>query len=385
MSMLAPPFQLLEMNIISAQDLSQVSKSIKAYAVAWLNPERKLTTQIDPHGHNNPTWNEKFVFRIDDDFLQSDDSSVMIEIYSSTWLRDVLIGTVGVHLNSLIPRSGNRKSKIRFVALQVRRPSGRPQGILNIGVNLVDATLRSMPMYSELSGSAIEYYDITNPKKKNQTENNNYDAKLMMTLQRSQSEKNDSTINDYTYNPDGKNGYGDESESEISVPNPTGRKGVIVNANGSLCSDVGPSPSVVAAAIAKGLYPLPLQMPRKTMNSTSMFEKWPPEKENGGERLNMKMDRWRTIELPPPVYDHLGKDNNSVEQKKVAKPTAKGKGKNQKSRQNGPFSCFGTALGCEISITCGGGNGKKRVGGGNNKPRAVTASELTYDESSYMG
>ncbi|KAI5398275.1 hypothetical protein KIW84_063895, partial [Lathyrus oleraceus] len=172
---------------------------------------------------------------------------------------------------------------------------------------------------------------------------------------------------------------------EISVPNPTGRKGVIVNANGSLCSDVGPSPSVVAAAIAKGLYPLPLQMPRKTMNSTSMFEKWPPEKENGGERLNMKMDRWRTIELPPPVYDHLGKDNNSVEQKKVAKPTAKGKGKNQKSRQNGPFSCFGTALGCEISITCGGGNGKKRVGGGNNKPRAVTASELTYDESSYMG
>ncbi|CAK8563228.1 unnamed protein product [Lathyrus sativus] len=375
MSMLAPPFQLLEINVISAQDLSQVSKSIKAYAVAWLNPDRKLTTQIDPNGHNNPTWNEKFVFRIDEDYLQAEDSTVMIEIYASSWLRDILIGTVGVHLNSLIPRSTNRKSKIRFVALQVRRPSGRPQGILNIGVNLVDATLRSMPMYSELSGSAVEYYDITNPKKSNQMENNNYDAKLI-TLQRSQSEKNDSTISDYTYNPDGKNGY-DESESEIGVP--TGRKGVIVNANGSLCSDVGPSPSVVAAAIAKGLYPMPLQMPRKTMNSTSMFEKLPQEKETGGERLNMKMDRWRMLELPPPVYAHLGENNNNFEQNKASK----GKGKNR-SRGNGPFSCFGTALGCEISITCGGGNRKKRSGGGN-KPRAVTESELTYDESSYMG
>ncbi|CAK8572303.1 unnamed protein product [Lathyrus sativus] len=384
MSMLAPPFQLLEINVISAQDLSQVSKSIKAYAVAWLNPDYKLTTQIDPHGHNNPTWNEKFVFRIDEDYLQAEDSSIMIEIYASSWLRDILIGTVDVHLNSLIPRSANRKSKIRFVALQVRRPSGRPQGILNIGVNLVDATLRSMPMYSELSGSAVEYYDLTNPKKVNQMENNNYDAKLIMTLQRSQSEKNDSTISDYIYNPDGKNGYGDESESEIGVPNPTGRKGVIVNANGSLCSDVGPSPSVVAAAIAKGLYPLPLQMPRKTMNSTSMFEKWPQEKEIGGERLNMKMDRWRTLELPPPVYAHSGENNNSFEQNKAGKPTAKGKRKNQRSRRNGPFSCFGTALGCEISITCGGGNSKKRSGGGN-KPRAITESELTYDESSYMG
>ena len=370
MSMLAPPFQLLEINIISAQDLSPVSKSIKPYAVAWLNPERKLTTQIDPHGHINPTWNEKFVFRVEDDFLQADDSAVVIEIYASGWIRDILIGTVAVHLNSLLPRLTNRKSKIRFVALQVRRPSGRPQGILNIGVNLVDATMRSMPMYSELSSSAVEYYDITNPKKMNQIENNNYDSKILTTLQRSQSEKNDSTINDYTYNPNEKNGYGCESESEIGVP--TGKKGVIMNANGSLCSDVGPSPSVVAAAIAKGLYPLPLQVPRKAVNNT-IFE-------NDDEGLNMNMNRWRSIELPP-VYNHMGNNNksNSSQKKKVVN----GKKKGQNGNGNGLFSCFGTALGCEVSITCGGGHRKKRFDG-NNKPRVITASELTYDESSYI-
>ncbi|XP_004495587.1 uncharacterized protein [Cicer arietinum] len=363
MSMLAPPFHLLEINIISAQDLSPVSKSIKAYAVAWLDPQRKLTTQIDPHAHNNPTWNEKFVFRVDDDFLQSEDSAIVIEIYSSAWLRDILIGTVAVNLNNLLPRLYNRKSKIRFVALQVRRPSGRPQGILNIGVNLVDATMRSMPMYSELSSSAVEYHDLMNPKKiqNHENENNACDSKLM-TLQRSQSEKNDSTINDYTYNPNGKNGYGgvENSESEIGVP--TGKKGVIMNANGSLCSDVGPSPSVVAAAIAKGLYPLPLPVPRKAANP--MFD---------------KMDRWRTMELPV-VYDHLGKNNCNGE-KMGMKQTGEG---NKKGSRQGLFSCFGTALGCEISITCGGGNrnNKKRYDG--TKPRVVTASELSYDGSSYI-
>ncbi|PNX82653.1 hypothetical protein L195_g038684 [Trifolium pratense] len=372
-SMLASPFQLLEINIISAQDLPLVSKSIKAYAVAWLNPERKLTTQADPHGHNNPTWNEKFVFRVEDDFLQCEDSVIMVELYASAWLRDVLIGTVAIHVNNILPRSGNRKSKIRFVALQVRRPSGRPQGILNIGVNLVDATMRSMPMYSELSASDIEYDDIRNPKKHTQTEKGNYDSN-MMTLQRSQSEKNDSTINDYTYNPDGKNGYYDESESEIGVP--TGKKGVIVNANGSLCSDVGPSPSVVAAAIAKGLYPLPMQMTRRTVNQSPMFEKWPPEKQHGGEMLNTRMDnRWRAIELPG-AYDNNNNNNNG--EKDVVKQT--GKGKNGR-KGDGLFSCFGTVLGCEISITCGGGNRKKRHEG--KKSRGATVSELTY-ESSYV-
>lgn len=369
--MLASPFQLLELNIISAQDLAPVSKSIKAYAVAWLNPERKLTTQIDPNGQNNPTWNEKFVFRVDDDFLTSDESLIIIEIYASAWLRDILIGTVTVLASNLLPRSINtRKSKIRFVALQVRRPSGRPQGILNIGVNLVDSTMRSMPMYSELSASAVGYWDVMDPKKpklqQNETNNNDSSCKLL-TLQRSQSEKNDSTINDYAYNCSKENGYdegGDDCQgSEVGMP--MAKKGVIMNMNGSLCSDVGPSPSVVAAAIAKGLYPLPMMTaPRKPGNL--VFQDWPEER--GGLTA---------------VYDHLGKNN---ENKKVRHVHSIPKGKGQKHRKGssdgGLFSCFGTAMGCEFSITCGGGHGnrKKRYEGGSKAP-PTAESELTYDES----
>ncbi|KAL9296819.1 hypothetical protein ACSQ67_022715 [Phaseolus vulgaris] len=128
MSMLGSPFQLPEVNIISAQDLALFPNPSKPMRLHGLTTERKLTTQIDPDGHNNPSWNEKFVFRIDEDFLYADDSVVMIEIYASTWLRDILVGTVGVLLSNLLPRSINRTSKIRFIALQVRRPSGHPRG-----------------------------------------------------------------------------------------------------------------------------------------------------------------------------------------------------------------------------------------------------------------
>lgn len=165
MSILAP-FQLLELNVISAQDLAPVSRSMRTYAVAWVHPDRKLSTRVDTHGHNNPTWNDKFVFRVDEEFLHADTSAVMIEIYALHWFRDVHVGTIRVLVGNLIPtpprtyRNPYPQLGMRFVALQVRRPSGRPQGILNIGVALLHSAMRSMPLYSQLSTSAVGYKQL---------------------------------------------------------------------------------------------------------------------------------------------------------------------------------------------------------------------------------
>ncbi|KAJ6988730.1 hypothetical protein NC653_021605 [Populus alba x Populus x berolinensis] len=158
------PFQLLELNVISAQDLAKVSRKMKTYAVAWIHPDRKLSTRIHSEGRNNPTWNDKFVFRVDDRFLHCDTSAVMIEIYALHWFRDIHVGTVRVIVGNLIPPPGPHYHNqfqigMRFVALQVRRPSGRPQGILNIGVALLDSSMRSMPLYSQLS-SAVGYRQL---------------------------------------------------------------------------------------------------------------------------------------------------------------------------------------------------------------------------------
>ena len=163
--MILSPFQLLELNVISAQDLVKVSRKMKTYAVAWVHPDRRLSTRVDSEGCNNPTWNDKFVFRVDDRFLHGDTSAVMIEIYALHWFRDVHIGTVRVIVGNLIPpprphHHNHFQLGMRFVALQVRRPSGRPQGILNIGVALLDSSMRSMPLYSQISVSAVGYRQL---------------------------------------------------------------------------------------------------------------------------------------------------------------------------------------------------------------------------------
>lgn len=160
------PFQLLEINIISAQDLEPVSRNMRTYATAWVHPKRKLSTSVDSQGNNNPTWNDKFVFRVDEEFLRTDTSAVMIEIYAVHWMRDTLVGTVRVLVGNLVPpptrphHPNHHHFGMRFVALQVRRPSGRPQGILNIGVAVLDSSMRSMPLYTQLSASAVGYRDL---------------------------------------------------------------------------------------------------------------------------------------------------------------------------------------------------------------------------------
>ncbi|KAL5542367.1 hypothetical protein UlMin_010077 [Ulmus minor] len=160
------PFQLLELNVISAQDLVPVGRSMRTYAVAWVHPDRKLSTRVDTNGHNNPTWNDKFVFRVDEEFLHTDTSAVMIEIYALHWFKDVHVGTVRVLVGNIIPppirpfHNHHPQVGMRFVALQVRRPSGRPQGILNIGVALLHSSMRSMPLYSQLSTSAVGYREL---------------------------------------------------------------------------------------------------------------------------------------------------------------------------------------------------------------------------------
>ncbi|CAI0383145.1 unnamed protein product [Linum tenue] len=171
MSRILNPFQLLELTIMSGQELHQVSRKMKTYAVAWIHPNRKLSTRVDSLGHNRPTWNDKFVFRVDEEFLYSDTSAVTIDIYAVHWFRDVLVGTVRVLVGSVAPprqQQQTRPNKVlrqgnRFLALQVRRPSGRPQGLLNVGVAVLDSSMRSMPLYC--GSSAVGYRDLMGEKK----------------------------------------------------------------------------------------------------------------------------------------------------------------------------------------------------------------------------
>uniref|UniRef100_A0A0D3FC02 C2 domain-containing protein n=1 Tax=Oryza barthii TaxID=65489 RepID=A0A0D3FC02_9ORYZ len=73
--------QLLEVTVISAQDLHRrLGRRVRAaYAVAWADAAHKLRTGVDLAGGADPTWNDRFLFRVDEAFLRSDTAAVTVE------------------------------------------------------------------------------------------------------------------------------------------------------------------------------------------------------------------------------------------------------------------------------------------------------------------
>lgn len=353
------PFQLLELNVISAQDLAPVSKNIRTYAITWINSDRKLRTRIDQQGQINPTWNDKFVFRVDEKFLDSETSSVMIEIYALGWLRDIPVGSVRVLISNLIPQNVRTQmsSRRRFVALQIRRPSGRPQGILNMGVTLLDNNMKSMPLYTELSASAVGFQDLMDVKlykqhKNDKNNNNNSDQKEeKIKLRRSQSDSTD--VKEKGDKEKGNNREGSICNGSVLNGSLLNGSEIWVPKNGSVCnSDVGPSPSVVAAAVARGLYPTPLVKPHNP--GSSILGDWTAE-DTSVEGLKSKIERWR-MELPGKC-DNTPNSYQKIRKQKERKQQCR---RHSINASSGLFSCFGTAYGCEFTIVCGANNGGRK-------------------------
>ncbi|KAG5235730.1 BON1-associated protein [Salix suchowensis] len=90
------------------------SKPMQTYVVAYIDPMEKAVSRVDRTGNRNPTWNDKFVFSVDED--------------SS-------IGVVHVLLEDLLKINGKN-----CMAFLVRNPSGEPRELINLGA----ATLNGM-------------------------------------------------------------------------------------------------------------------------------------------------------------------------------------------------------------------------------------------------
>ncbi|XP_038877998.1 uncharacterized protein LOC120070201 [Benincasa hispida] len=154
----ATPMPVLEINLISAQGLkvpSNRSRPRHTYAVAWVDPANRLRTRLDTIGGENPTWNDKFLFRVSPEFLARETSAVSIEIYALGRFSDSLVGTVRFLIGNVIA-SNDCSTTPAFTAVQVRRPSGRFQGVLNIGVMVTENS-----DLASLNGvSAIGYRDL---------------------------------------------------------------------------------------------------------------------------------------------------------------------------------------------------------------------------------
>ncbi|KAJ9164427.1 hypothetical protein P3X46_024004 [Hevea brasiliensis] len=120
---------IMEINLISAQFLGRGRKSslMQTYLVVHLNRKQMLTSRIDKEGHDSPTWNDKFIFVVDE---YGDIFRVR------RFVKDKRIGVVRVLLDNLISKDHgcSEGESPKFVAFHVRNPAGEPMGILNIGV-----------------------------------------------------------------------------------------------------------------------------------------------------------------------------------------------------------------------------------------------------------
>ncbi|KAA8538971.1 hypothetical protein F0562_025663 [Nyssa sinensis] len=318
------PLKLLEISVVSAQDLPPVSKLMRTYAVAWIQPDRKFKTRVDRQGHTNPTWNDKFVICVDNKFLNMDDSAITIEIYTLSWLRDIPIGTVRVLVNDLIAPSSwfKKKSNTRIAALQIRRPSGHLQGILNVGINLLDSNMRSihMPLSSELSRSfSFSSRHEKDKKKQKQSKNEKQDA--IIELRRSQSVGTMSFNEEFSVKGGSARNGSILCGSELSIQ----KKGRTTN--GSPCSYMRPLPSEVAAALAKGLY--------STTGDdvgSSIFDGWTVAGDSDGPP-KLKIVRW--------TDDHT---SSTYDRQLSQKLYSEGK------KRGGLLSCFGIIQSLELGL-----------------------------------
>ncbi|KAF1892132.1 hypothetical protein Lal_00036488 [Lupinus albus] len=190
---------VLEINLISAQGLKPPSsprRTFHTYALTWIHSDTKLRTRIDRVGGENPTWNDKFLFRVTPDFLASETSGVSVAIYAVGTFRDHLIGTVRFLISNILDGDSMRITPC-FSAVQIRRPSGRFQGVMNIGAMLIDG---SEIQVLKKKISAIGYRDLmgekiqvnrkkTEPeleerklKSSNSSENNSYEGSFTESL-----------------------------------------------------------------------------------------------------------------------------------------------------------------------------------------------------------
>ncbi|KAL2345868.1 hypothetical protein Fmac_007153 [Flemingia macrophylla] len=153
--------QVLEINLISAQGLKPPSsprRTLQTYALTWIDPATKLRTRVDKLGGHNPTWNDKFLFKVSPEFLASDTSGVCVAIYAVGTFRDHLVGTVRFLISNML--SSSDLAAPCFSAFQIRRASGRFHGVMNIGAMVMDAS--GFPALEKIS--AIGFRDLMGEK-----------------------------------------------------------------------------------------------------------------------------------------------------------------------------------------------------------------------------
>jgi len=135
----------LELTIIAAAGLKNVNllgKKINPYAVAWIDPLVKKSTQTLQNSGRDPVWNETLCLPLQTELLNNPNAALIIQVLSAGHLKTKIAGTTTLMLNE-IKRicSVTDRDEQKTLALQLWRPSGRAYGILKVSLKLKGSTI----------------------------------------------------------------------------------------------------------------------------------------------------------------------------------------------------------------------------------------------------
>ncbi|XP_047336636.1 protein SRC2 homolog [Impatiens glandulifera] len=150
----------VEITITSAKDLKNVNwrhGRLKPYAVVWIDRNNKSSTRVDEESDTFPYWDQTLTIPLN---APIDDSTLYIDIVHAGASDDTkpLIGSARLNLRDV----GFDQHATR--TLDLKRPSGRPQGKLEVKVSVRDRRYNAPdPYYAPTYGSGALSRDYTSP------------------------------------------------------------------------------------------------------------------------------------------------------------------------------------------------------------------------------
>ncbi|KAM1086686.1 hypothetical protein EV1_012352 [Malus domestica] len=167
--------RILELELISAKDIKDVNllSKMDVYAVVSLQGDnvsrackQKTKTKVSQGCGTHPTWNFHMKFVLDEYLIQQNRISLVFKLVCQRSLGDKDIGQVVVPVKELLDSVKADAASMKFVAYQVRKPSGKPKGELEFSYKFGDkvaASEATLTAASSKGNEPVTAYPVVGP------------------------------------------------------------------------------------------------------------------------------------------------------------------------------------------------------------------------------